>query len=175
MGVSINVNVVHLGDLVRTLERISPKQNRRWVGSALLEAAKLTQTLAQTKYIIRGGRVASVGPRGGRRIVDRRAHPSRLTSRHGNLRASIGISVAGSPRFVSVGTDSAYAAIHEVGGRIRITPRMRRVLHAKGIHPRKSTTQIRMPKRPFMKPALDEASKQFEGIFLRAWEDAADE
>ncbi len=46
------------------------------------------------------------------------------------------------------------------------------MLHAKGIHPRKSTRRIHMPKRPYLGPAVDEAAKLMPAIFLREWERA---
>lgn len=43
-----------------------------------------------------------------------------------------------------------YAAIHQFGGEITITPRMRAVLRGLGFRPRRSTETVRIPARPYI-------------------------
>ena len=74
---------------------------------------------------------------------------SRLTYRHGDLTRSITTAFGDLPKFAEAGTALRYKGgsgpeVHELGGRIH-------------------------PKRPFMKPAGQEASKKAEKIFLESW------
>jgi phage gpG-like protein len=164
---------VNQAQLRKLTNRIDPSRGgKAWVVPALTEAAELTQSIITTKKIRRGGRFRGpAGPRGGRGAIQSApAHPTMLTSRSGRLRGSIAVNRGPLPRAIEVGTDVVYAAIHEKGGSIHISDRMRRVLHAKGIHPRASTTRITMPARPYFEPGLDEASLSFEKIFVRRFE-----
>jgi len=63
---------------------------------------------------------------------------------------------------VRIGTNVKYARIHEFGGTINVTKKMRGFLHYKGIHLRKNTTNINIPARPFLRPALEDAGNQRE-------------
>lgn len=47
------------------------------------------------------------------------------------------------------------AAIHEYGCDIKITPRMRKFLHWKGLHVKDSTTEIKIPERSFLRGGFD--------------------
>lgn len=49
------------------------------------------------------------------------------------------------------------ASIHEYGCDIKVTPKMRAYLHARGLHLRESTTHIRIPERSFLRTGYDEA------------------
>lgn len=71
------------------------------------------------------------------------------------------------PRMAIVGPtrEAPYGKIHEYGGRIKVTPKMRKYLHSVGIHMRKSTMQITLPPRPFMRPALMNAQAGFAEMF----------
>ena len=79
--------------------------------------------------------------------------PNILTSRTGALRrslgASTGLDVSGLPRFIEGGTALIYGRVHEFGS---------------GTH----------PPRPFLEPALADASKEFESIFVKHWKRAAE-
>lgn len=66
----------------------------------------------------------------------------------GTLRRSIHYQP--SANSVTVGTNLKYAAIHQFGGDIKVTPKMRAYLHSQGIHLRKSTNAIHIPARPFL-------------------------
>ena len=48
------------------------------------------------------------------------------------------------------------ASIHEYGCRIKVTPKMRAYLHRKGLHLKKSTTEIIIPERSFLRAGFDE-------------------
>jgi len=55
------------------------------------------------------------------------------------------------------GMASRYAAIHEFGGQINVTPKMRMFLGMdKGVWLKKSTTHITIPARPYVGPTLSE-------------------
>ena len=57
------------------------------------------------------------------------------------------------------------AAIHEYGCNIKVTPKMRAFLHAKGLHLRKDTTVIRIPERSFLRSGHD---KEIDGVMEKA-------
>jgi len=82
-----------------------------------------------------------------------------LSSRTGALRRSITHQMGNG--FVKIGPHVPYAAIHEFGGTITVTPRMRAFLHRKGVHLRKSTTKIRMPMRKWFEPVVDKERPRF--------------
>ena len=48
------------------------------------------------------------------------------------------------------------ASIHEYGMEIEITPKMRKWLHANGLHVKNSTTHIVIPERSFLRGGYDE-------------------
>lgn len=48
------------------------------------------------------------------------------------------------------------AGIHEYGCRIKVTPKMRAFLHRQGLHLKKSTTEIVIPERSFLRAGHDE-------------------
>lgn len=54
------------------------------------------------------------------------------------------------------GSHAWLAAIHEYGCTINVTPKMRAFLHSQGIHLKKSTTQIKIPERSFIRAGYDE-------------------
>lgn len=47
------------------------------------------------------------------------------------------------------------AAIHEYGCRIKVTDKMRAYLHSRGLHLKKSTTEIVIPERSFLRAGFD--------------------
>lgn len=53
------------------------------------------------------------------------------------------------------GEQSWLASIHEYGCRITVTPKMRRYLAATGLHLKKSTTEIVIPERAFLRNGFD--------------------
>ena len=54
------------------------------------------------------------------------------------------------PYGVVIGSKLKYARIHQFGGKIKVTPKMRAFLHHKGIHLRKNTQFINIPARPYL-------------------------
>lgn len=80
---------------------------------------------------------------------------------HGDLLGSVGFRFidentifVGVHRKAADGTD--VAAVHEYGVRIKVTPKMRAYLHARGLHLKKTTTEIFIPARPFVRPAYED-------------------
>ena len=142
MPLALSMSVEGLDKLHEKLARISPRKNGgAWVRRALTTCALRVQAIAACEMIIRGGRIGK-----GSRKTDAPADATRLTSRTGRLRGSIRVNRSPLPRAIEIGSDVAYAAIHELGGSIRGGT---------------------MPKRPFMAPALEKASKEFSRIFAK--------
>ena len=85
----------------------------------LLRAGYAVQKEIAENQFLRGGRRRVKGPRGGRRMISTPTHPSRLTSRSGDLRRSYttnrGLDQSGLPFSLSVGSDLSYASPHEYG------------------------------------------------------------
>jgi hypothetical protein len=68
------------------------------------------------------------------------------------------------------GTDIAELHEREEGVRIKVTPKMRAYLHARGLHLKRSTTEIFIPGRPYLKPAFRDfrAKGHMRGLFGKA-------
>ena len=79
-----------------------------------------------------------------------------LRSQTGTLRRSINSQMGneGGLPSVAVGPNVPYAAIHEFGGKIPVSEKMRRFLHMAGIHLKRSTTFIEMPERAWFFPVV---------------------
>ena len=73
------------------------------------------------------------------------ADSTRITSRTGRGRASIQVDETGVPKIIAIGSGLVYMAAHETG-----------------------TT--RLPPRPWLQPAFDQESKNFETIMLNEWQ-----
>ncbi len=134
MPVSVRIDIKGNKEYQRMLTRINPKKNPSWLTRALKRAAFLVQELATTEKIKRSG------PAG---VVD----PVQVTSRTGTLRRSIAIDDAGTPHFITIGSNLIYAGVHELGSRDG---------HTRA--------------RPYLKPALEDVSRQMDSIFRREWE-----
>lgn len=64
-----------------------------------------------------------------------------------------------SPKKSKDGSDILlYAAANEFGAQITVTDKMRRYLHAIGLHLKKSTTIIKIPERSFMRSTFDKSA-----------------
>ena len=63
------------------------------------------------------------------------------------------------------GEQAWLAGIHEYGCRIKITPEMRAWLHRNGLHVKKSTTEIIIPERSFLRAGFD---KEHEKVVNKA-------
>jgi len=61
--------------------------------------------------------------------------------------------IVGARRRAEDGTDVAGIHERENGMRIRVTPKMRAFLHARGFHLRPETRELFIPGRPFLRPA----------------------
>lgn len=61
--------------------------------------------------------------------------------------------------YIQGGEMAWLAAIHEYGCVIQVTPKMRAYLHRQGLHLKKSTTQIVIPERSFLRAGFDENHK----------------
>jgi phage gpG-like protein len=139
MAVSIGVSVTGTKELKHALEKMNPGTNKRILRNSLLEAAFLLQKDAATKQIRHGARKSP-------------PIPGKLTNRHGGagLVGSIRVNRGPLPFAIEVGTDKAYGAIHELGGKKRP-----------------------MPKRPFLQPALDKIAPKFGDIVVKHWKKEA--
>jgi hypothetical protein len=145
MAVALSIRVDGIPEVQAMLDRISPRKNSAWVGRALDQCADLTRKIAAEEKIIQGSRWRGpAGPRGGKgKLISAAPHPTKLTSRHGGAGIVGSIRVNRISAFVrDVGSDKLYAPVHEYGGRFH-------------------------PPRPFLSPALDDASEKFSDIFVR--------
>jgi len=140
MPVALSIGIEGLDKLYDKLERIAPRRaGEAWVRRALVTSAMRVQEIAASEMIIRGGRIGA-----GRKKTDAPADPERLTSRTGRLRGSIRVNRSPLPKAIDIGSDVAYAPVHELIGVGRART-----------------------KRPFLQPALDKASKEFSRIFAK--------
>ena len=78
----------------------------------------------------------------------------------------------GAHRKAADGTDVAALHEREEGTRVRVTPKMRAYLRARGFFLRRTTTHLFIPGRPFIKPAYRDfkAKGHMRGLFGRAVE-----
>ena len=78
----------------------------------------------------------------------------------------------GAHRKAADGTDVAELHEREEGVRIKVTPKMRAYLHARGLHLKRSTTEIFIPGRPYIKPSFRDfkAKGHMKGLFGNAVE-----
>ena len=89
-----------------------------------------------------------------------KSNKSTLASRTGNLRRSITHKLGQANVQIGPGGYAAkYGAVHEYGADIAVTDRMRRYLHSRGVHLRKNTTMIRIPKREWFGPCWEKNRK----------------
>lgn len=72
------------------------------------------------------------------------------------------------PDIAVVGCSLVYAPSHELGAKIKVTPKMRAYLHSIGIHLKPSTTHITIPKRAFLEPAARENMDLMQAAMIRA-------
>ena len=175
---TISVSVVGTKELKRKLEKMNPGVNKKIVRNSLLESAEDLQRDAAKNQILAGG--------GGKKSGLTKPHKSYLTSRHGTLRRSIRVNRGPLPFAIEVGTDLGYGAMHETGGTfsVRAHTRPRKV---KGVRiggrmalSRGHTGPIRVkahsmkvPKRPFLKRALDRIAPRFGDIVVKHWKKEA--
>jgi len=125
--------------LKRALKRVDAVGTKKIISKTLVDAAQMVARNAASKQIRSGG-------------VRSPVHPTRLTSRTGDLRSSIyggagvfpGMDPSGLPNFIAIGSNLNYAGKHEYG-------------------------TGGMKKRPYLSPALDEEAHKFVDRFLYWW------
>jgi phage gpG-like protein len=95
-----------------------------------------------------------------------------VRSRTGELRRSIsgprGYDASELPRAIEVGSDLVYAPVHEFGATIKAKRKPYLVFQLPGGEWR-SAKMVYIPERPFIAPAFDRASAEFEQILLDDW------
>lgn len=147
--VRVVVDQAQMARVRRVYGSLRAPQLAKPVSVFLTKAAYLVLTDAAQNQILRGGRM-----RTGKRLTNTPPHPSKLTSRTGELRRSLsanrGADRSGLPRYIDVGSDLVYARVHELG-------------------------EGRFPKRAFLEPAVEAVSPQFEGLLLHELEKAVTE
>ncbi len=76
----------------------------------------------------------------------------------------------GAHRKAADGTDVAELHEREKGTRIKVTPKMRAYLHARGLHLKPETKVLFIPGRPYIKPAFRDfkAKGRMKGLFGKA-------
>ena len=134
MPAALTVTIEGLPELQAFFDRITPGRGASFVHKALVACALTVQADAATNRIQRSA------PTG----APANPPPGPLISRTGTLRRSIRVDRSGIPRYVDVGSDLVYAAVHELGGR---------------------HTQP----RPFLAPALQATAGRFQAIFEAEW------
>lgn len=72
----------------------------------------------------------------------------KILSDTGELRRSVKYKAFSN--YVIIGSNLKYSRIHQFGGKITVTPKMRKFLHYKGIHLKRSTSYVTIPPRPFL-------------------------
>ena len=72
----------------------------------------------------------------------------KILSDTGELKKSV--QYKADPYGVVIGSKLKYARIHQYGGKITVSPKMRKALHYKGMHLRKTTQFINIPARPYL-------------------------
>jgi phage gpG-like protein len=157
MPVALSISVEGVEAVHQRLERLNIRSHPGLVIRALDKCAELTQEIAATKKIIRGGK----GP----------PHPHKLTSRTGTLRRSIAVSRRHLPWAIDIGTDLVYGAVHEEGGTVNVGSYSRAI----GSSTRSGGASMALvrshtrtyPKRAYLVPALEEAANHFDDIFAR--------
>jgi len=62
------------------------------------------------------------------------------------------------------GESALIASVHEFGAKIRVTEKMRKFLHAQGLHLRKATEHIVIPQRSYLRKTFDEQKDEIERL-----------
>ena len=147
MAVSLAVRLTIPPGLEVALGAFQPPRIGNIFGRTLNRVGLDVQTIATTKHMR--------GPR-----------PAKLGQITGDLRRSIRVDRGHSPRFVEVGSDLVYAPVHEFGAKINakgggfLTFKLRDGTFRK-------VRSVTIPARPYLQPALDEASKRGADILFQ--------
>lgn len=85
-----------------------------------------------------------------------KSYDYKLRSRTGALRASINshLETSFGGLQARVGTPVKHGLYNERGARIPVTPKSRAYLHSRGVHLKKSTTELILPPRPWFLPTV---------------------
>ena len=160
------------GGVNRALEALG-KKIREAVKSALGEAMDLVGITSQGSFWIKG-----------RGSADFATHPSKLTVRTGRLIRSLTpqggaftltgqreqirtVQVSGETVVGVFGTRVPYAAIHEYGGTVQQPAYTHRNLFGRGIVAQMPARSVTVGARPFLEPALKQATPRIVGIFAK--------
>lgn len=165
-----------------TIKIIGLEENRRFLEK--IAALDLTRWFQQEATPIIRNRITDIFYKG----VDREAwsplHPFTKENKSGGkvmvasqkLLKSVTEKTADSIYEVSktsieIGSKLPYARIHNEGGKIRVTPKMRAYLHWRGLHLKQATEAIKIPKRQFLfvSPAMEQALKGSLIGFIQAF------
>ena len=148
--IHVVIDAAQMARVRRVYGSLRRPQLAKPVSTFLVKAAYLVLADAAANQIIRGGRFRGKGGK----LGNTPPHPSRLTSRTGELRRSLsvnrGLDRGGLPRYVDVGSDLVYAPVHELG-------------------------LSRYPVRAFLAPAVAAVSPKFEGMLLHELDKAVGE
>lgn len=68
--------------------------------------------------------------------------------------------------------NATIAAVHEFGATIKVTPKMRGFLGAAGLYLKKSTTQITIPERSFLRSTMQEHGKEAAALLAKSINEA---
>lgn len=164
--IAARVSVTGIQEVSDLLKRIDPKTAPAIIRDSLRKSALRVQAVAASESLIRGGKQAP--------------HPTRLTSRTGTGRRSIGTDFGELPIRVSVGSALQYMALHERGGSVLVPGSIvrahrRNTAFGKRVKPftvpqhYRSAHSATYPARPWLAPALDKVRDEVPGIFLREW------
>lgn len=151
--IQARVNVTNIRPLMSALSALRMPELRTVLDRALLQSAFLVQRIASTEKIRHGSRRSP-------------PLPDKLTSRNAGagLVGSIGVDRSRLPFVVTVGSALRYAPVHELGGVFRVPTHRRRTKSGKATSVRAHSATF--PKRPFLAPALEDASKRFPDLFV---------
>jgi len=149
--VTLSVKLTIDPGLTRAIRALQAPQLHQAFRKALLKSMSKTLTIARQEKIKRGGVVGK-----GSSKKNSPPLPHMLTSRSGDLRRSLGendessaVDYSQLPYAISGGTHYVYGRVHEFGGTFA-----------------RRGGSATYPPRPFLGPALEDASKFFEKYWL---------
>lgn len=158
------------------------RELRAWIKRLDMPPAVMSRGLKGIAFEVQGETTKRQIVAGGRgKGAALKALARRVSSRTGTLRRSIRVNRGGLPRFIEVGSDLGYAAVHEFGGRVRfsasrVKSHTRTVAFGRSVGPYTVPSYIRSaysasyPKRAFLAPALAKIAPRMPEIMLREWD-----
>lgn len=148
---SVHLDPKDMARINKVMRALSPKLNGDIWRDGLTRMALLTQKEAQTE--IKQGRGKSAAPLA-----------TRLTGRTNALVRSLEPDFSEIPKLSSVGTALKYGAVHETGGKKLIRAHSRRIKSGKSFRVKAHTANF--PRRPYLEPGLNSASKRYADIMV---------